>query len=53
MLCKSGSLTSQKVSDAEPDGYYDVHHTCNKCGAHFDHLSGVVFESCDICGYKN
>ncbi len=48
--CGSTRLESARVGDVEPDGYYDMHHTCNDCGAHFDHLEGDVFERCDACG---
>ena len=40
-----------RVGHAEADGYCDMHHTCRACGAHFDHLEGVVFDACDACGY--
>ena len=49
--CKSRDLTSLRVGPVESDGYYDMHHTCGSCGAHFDHLEGVVFDACDACGY--
>lgn len=49
--CKSRNLSSVRVGHVEPDGYYDMHHTCGSCGAHFDHLEGVVFDACDACGY--
>lgn len=50
--CGGQSLASRQVGRAEADGYYDMHHTCNSCGAHFDHLEGVVFDVCEGCGYK-
>lgn len=48
--CGSGLLESRRVGDVEPDGYYDMHHTCRECGAHFDHLEGDTFERCETCG---
>ena len=39
------------MGHVEADGYCDMHHTCGACGAHFDHLEGVVFDACDACGY--
>lgn len=50
MACGSGLLESRRVGDVEPDGYYDMHHTCRECGAHFDHLEGDTFERCETCG---
>lgn len=49
--CKSADLESRRVGPADADGYYDMHHTCGSCNAHFDHLEGVVFDACDVCGY--
>ena len=49
--CKSADLESRRVGPAGADGYYDMHHTCGSCNAHFDHLEGVVFDACDVCGY--
>ncbi len=49
--CKSGDLESMQVGKREDDGYFEMHHTCRGCNAHFDHLEGVVFEACDVCGY--
>lgn len=40
------------MGNVEADGYCDMHHTCGACGAHFDHLEGVVFDACDTCGYE-
>jgi len=51
--CKSANLKSQRIGPAGADGYYDMHHTCGACNAHFDHLEGVVFDACDVCGYDN
>jgi predicted nucleic acid-binding Zn-ribbon protein len=28
-----------------------MHHTCNKCKTHFDHLEGEIFDSCEKCNY--
>ena len=51
MKCKGQDLESFKVGETGPDGYYDMHHTCLSCGAHFDHLDGEIFGKCDACGY--
>lgn len=48
--CGSTRLESRCVGEIEQDGYYDMHHTCGECGAHFDHLEGDIFEECDKCG---
>ncbi len=50
--CKSADLLSTRVGNVDADGYYDMHHTCGACGAHFDHLEGVAFDACDTCGYE-
>lgn len=50
--CKSTDLESFQVSKTEDDGYFDMHHTCNKCKVHFDHLDGTVFAKCEICKYR-
>ena len=50
--CKSPDLASARTGEPEEDGYCDMHHTCNACGAHFDHLDGEVFEECEKCGYS-
>jgi hypothetical protein len=50
--CGSTDIISNRTGRIENDGYYDMHHTCLKCNAHFDHLEGDVFDSCDKCGYK-
>ncbi|MEO9277659.1 MAG: hypothetical protein ABI340_07790 [Nitrososphaera sp.] len=42
---------SKRTSEAESDGYFDMHHTCSVCNTHFDHLEGDIFESCAKCGY--
>lgn len=52
MKCGSTKLESNKVSEAEGDGYFDMHHTCQECNTHFDHLEGVIFEICIICDYN-
>jgi hypothetical protein len=49
--CKSTDLESFQVGKTEDDGYFDMHHTCNKCKAHFDHLDGTMFSKCEICRY--
>ena len=51
--CGETGLESNQISEKEDDGYFDMHHTCNNCNAHFDHLEGVIFEACDICNYKS
>lgn len=51
--CGDTNLNSKQVSEVEEDGYYGMHHTCRKCNAHFDHLEGVIFEKCEICGYES
>lgn len=53
MRCRSSNLESVRVGEVEDDGYFDMHHTCAECGAHFDHLEGVVFKACDACGYES
>jgi len=45
-------LESNRIGKIGSDGYFDMHHTCKKCNAHFDHLEGDVFDSCKICGYS-
>ncbi|TBR22824.1 MAG: hypothetical protein EPO63_06745 [Candidatus Nitrosotenuis sp.] len=51
--CKSTDLESFQTGSAESDGYFDMHHTCKKCHAHFDHLDGTIFDKCDVCRYGN
>lgn len=51
--CKGTDLESYQVSEAEEDGYFDMHHTCRSCDAHFDHLDGEVFHTCEKCGYSS
>ena len=51
--CKGTELKSRRIGPADADGYYDMHHTCASCNAHFDHLEGVVFDACDACGYDS
>lgn len=36
--CGDTNLNSKQASKVEEDGYYDTHHTCRKCNAHFEHL---------------
>ena len=50
--CKSTELESKRIGEIQKDGCFDMHHTCQKCNAHFDHLEGDVFNICDICNYK-
>ena len=52
MQCKSPKLDSHQIGNIEPDGYIQMHHTCQVCGAHFDHLEGVIYDSCTLCTYK-
>ncbi len=51
--CKCTELESNRTSNIEKDGYFDMHHTCQKCNIHFDHLEGTIFEDCKICNYKS
>lgn len=51
IVCKGTNLKTYGVSEPDEDGYYDMHHTCADCGAHFDHLDGQTFDTCDICGF--
>ena len=49
--CGSARLESARVGDVEPDGYYDMHHTCQDCGDAFSTTwREDVFERCDACG---
>ena len=41
--CKSTNLESNKIGIIEKDGYFDMHHTCQQCNTHFDHLDGEIF----------
>ncbi len=50
--CKSTELESKRIGEIQKDGYFDMHHTCIKCNAHFDHLEGDFFDICDVCNYK-
>lgn len=50
--CKSTNLESNRIGQIESDGYFDIHHTCNQCNTHFDHLDGEIFDSCEKCKYK-
>lgn len=49
--CGSTALESGRVGKVEEDGYFDMHHTCMDCNAHFDHLDGETFDRCERCGY--
>ena len=49
--CKSTDLISNKVGEIEKEGYFDMHHTCNQCYTHFDHLDGKIFSNCEKCNY--
>ena len=51
--CGSTDLKSNPTNEIQSDGYYDMHHTCQKCNTHFDHLEGDAFASCDKCGYES
>ena len=51
--CKSTELESNRIGNIEKDGYFDMHHTCQKCNVHFDHLEGTIFKDCKICDYKS
>ena len=50
--CGSVNLESHKIGKTEPDGYFDMHHTCKECNTHFDHLEGETFAACDRCGFN-
>ena len=50
--CGSTDMESNRVGEVEQDGYFDMHHTCNNCHTHFDHLDGQTFDSCEKCGYE-
>jgi len=49
--CKSTDLESNRIEEVEKDGYFDMHHTCNQCNTHFDHLAGETFSICKKCNY--
>lgn len=51
--CSSTDLESQRIGETEDDGYFDMHHTCKSCNAHFDHLDGEIFEECKVCRYPS
>ena len=51
--CKSTDLESNKIGHVEKDGYFDMHHTCNQCKTHFDHLDGEIFSNCEKCDYSS
>ena len=40
--CKSTDLESNRISEVEKDGYFDMH---------FDHLDGEIFSHCEKCKY--
>ncbi|MDA7941138.1 MAG: hypothetical protein MPI95_07085 [Nitrosopumilus sp.] len=46
MSCGGMDLESHRTGPVEEDGYYDRHHTCRGCGAHFDHLEGRIDGEC-------
>ena len=48
--CKSMDLKSNKFIGK--DHFEDIHHTCNSCTTHFDHLDGEVYTNCEICTVK-
>jgi hypothetical protein len=50
--CKNTNLKSNRIGQIEKDGYFDMHHTCNECNTHFDHLEGEIFDNCEKCQYK-
>ncbi len=52
MKCGGTDLESRQTG-REEDGYFDMHHTCRGCNAHFDHLEGTMFDACDACGYPS
>jgi hypothetical protein len=47
--CGSTNIESNRVGQIEKDGYFDMHHTCNNCNTHFDHLEGEIFDNCKKC----
>jgi hypothetical protein len=51
--CKSTNLESNKIGITENDGYFDMHHTCQQCNTHFDHLDGEIFANCSKCNYSS
>ena len=51
--CGSTNLKTNQTGEQEEDGYYDMHHTCADCNAHFDHLDGETFSVCHICGFPD
>lgn len=51
--CKSTNLKTDRISEPEEDGYYDMHHTCADCNTHFDHLDGQTFDTCQMCGFPS
>jgi len=51
--CRSINLDSRQTGEIEPDGYFDMHHTCKDCNEHFDHLDGTTFEKCEECSFNS
>ena len=51
ITCKSTNLESNKIGLVGKDGYFDMHHTCQQCNTHFDHLDGEIFVNCIKCNY--
>lgn len=51
--CKSTNLESNRIDEIEKDGYFDMHHTCNQCKTHFDHLDGEIFTNCEKCSFSS
>ncbi len=51
--CKSTNLESNQIGEIEKDGYFDMHHTCNECNTHFDHLDGETFFNCKKCNFSS
>ena len=49
--CKSTNLESNKIGLVGKDRYFDMHHTCQQCNTHFDHLDGEIFVNCIKCNY--
>lgn len=50
MKCKNQKLDSFRfIAD---DGFDDMHHTCLSCNAHFSHVDGEIFITCERCNYQ-
>jgi len=47
--CKGQQLTSYAF--VGPEGYDEIHHTCNSCGTHFNHLDGESYKKCQTCNF--